>query len=234
MNNILCIGDSEYGNFISYALANDSKPKVISLYRDDIPDKELVRVLKTAQVVVFTGGEDVSPSLYNHRVFKTTYSSLSRDTFESRVFNLALENKIPMVGICRGSQFLYVKFGGTLIQHVEGHGKLHTILASQNKIVPRELFFEYHVNSTHHQMADIRSKPSEVELIAVARPSISPSHYYYDIENGEFRDVPNLLEVEAWWNPSLKVLGIQWHPEMDSCPSDGKYFAADLIRGMLL
>lgn len=37
------------------------------------------------------------------------------------LYNNAKRLQIPMVGICRGAQFLNVMAGGKMIQHVEGH-----------------------------------------------------------------------------------------------------------------
>ena len=60
-------------------------------------------------LVLFTGGEDVHPSLYNDTSPKRyCATNLSRDKIEQDIFKVALDNSIPMTGICRGSQFLNV------------------------------------------------------------------------------------------------------------------------------
>src|ERR1019366_1982428 len=72
-------------------------------------------------LIVFTGGHDVWPELYNENVCWNTYHSVERDLYEGRMFEQAQEYDIPCVGICRGAQFLCVKAGGKLIQHSTGH-----------------------------------------------------------------------------------------------------------------
>jgi len=77
-------------------------------------------------MVSFTGGEDVSPSMYGEPVGYRTGTNKYRDIFEKQIFEQALKHNIPMVGICRGSQFLNVMCGGRMIQDVTNHaGSIH-------------------------------------------------------------------------------------------------------------
>jgi len=68
-------------------------------------------------LVCFTGGADVSPEFYGE---VNTYSLCDpeRDEAEMTIYYMALTHGIPMVGICRGGQFLNVMNGGKMIQHV--------------------------------------------------------------------------------------------------------------------
>lgn len=65
-------------------------------------DGELVDNMKDADLVVFTGGEDVDPQLYGDPRNPTTSSNLTRDRYEVLEFNEALELKKHIIGICRG------------------------------------------------------------------------------------------------------------------------------------
>lgn len=71
-----------------------------------------------ADLVCFTGGADVSPELYCHQ---NTASSTSphRDLAEVGQYLKYLRMGVPMVGICRGGQFLNVMNGGTMVQHLD-------------------------------------------------------------------------------------------------------------------
>jgi gamma-glutamyl-gamma-aminobutyrate hydrolase PuuD len=53
-------------------------------------------------LVCFTGGEDVSPSLYHHKNLGS-HNSERRDAVEQEVYDMASKWKTPMTGICRGS-----------------------------------------------------------------------------------------------------------------------------------
>jgi len=77
--------------------------------------------------LVLTGGGDVSPELYQHRMENSDNNlcfgtSLNRDNAEIQLIKNAYEKNIPILGICRGMQLLNVYFNGTLIQNVN---KLH-------------------------------------------------------------------------------------------------------------
>lgn len=61
--------------------------------------------LKEADLVVFTGGEDVDPSMYDHPTGSWTRSNIKRDLAEKKEFEKAKELGIPMLGICRGLNY---------------------------------------------------------------------------------------------------------------------------------
>lgn len=65
-------------------------------------------------LVCFTGGADVSPHMYGEENISSHCDPI-RDEFEKQVFE-AYVGKAPMIGICRGGQFLNVMNGGKLIQ----------------------------------------------------------------------------------------------------------------------
>jgi len=68
-------------------------------------------------LVQFTGGEDVTPSLYGEQAHAATSCNPARDDREAKIF-LSFKNKVPMAGICRGAQFLNVMNKGSMWQHV--------------------------------------------------------------------------------------------------------------------
>lgn len=167
--------------------------------------------------VVFTGGSDVHPSLYGEEVNRRTYANIARDNEDRKYFEIAKKHGIPMVGICRGSQFLCVMNGGRLVQHMDNHGGFHMIKTKDGKTLQ--------VNSTHHQMA----WPNEEAIpIAWSAPNRSP---HYEGATG-VKLTPD-REYEAVLYPQTNSLGIQWHPEMLPDDSEGYLFAEELIADLL-
>lgn len=89
-------------------------------------------------IVLFTGGEDVDPKFYNYLKNKKTRSNMDRDIFEKDMFNRysvssgQVNKNVLLLGICRGSQFLTVMSGGSLIQHVNNHTSSHPITISSD------------------------------------------------------------------------------------------------------
>lgn len=66
---------------------------------------------------LFTGGHDVSPSVYqSHRSEKCGECCIQRDEMETALFRKAFEIDKPILGICRGIQFINAIMGGTLYQ----------------------------------------------------------------------------------------------------------------------
>ncbi len=71
--------------------------------------------------VLFTGGEDVDPTLYEEPVkYDNVQVNRERDDFEMALLDLAMNRRLPILGICRGVQMINVKFGGTLYQDLAG------------------------------------------------------------------------------------------------------------------
>lgn len=101
--------------------------------------------LEHADLVVFAGGTDVNPTLYGEEPHPMTSApDLVRDTFEQAVYTRALILELPMVGICRGAQFLTVMNNGKLKQHITGHQSCtHTINTSDGAV--------FEVAGDHHQ-----------------------------------------------------------------------------------
>ena len=147
-------------------------------------------------LISFTGGEDVSPSLYGESN-SHSFCNPARDDYETRIFKEALKHKIPMAGICRGSQFLNVMCGGRMIQHITGHaGVQHNAATYDGDIL---------VTSTHHQMSVLGDGGI---LLASAVPKLSDVYI-----NGENRSEDQPIETEAFVYPDYNVIGWQFHPE---------------------
>ena len=71
-------------------------------YTNFIEGVELVDNLEDAQLVVFTGGADVSPSLYGCKKYPTTCCYAKRDKEEKITFDKINPKTQVCLGICRG------------------------------------------------------------------------------------------------------------------------------------
>lgn len=113
-----------------------------------------VASLDHADIVVWTGGADVSPALYKEDRHPTTGPNPARDKFEQACFLRAAREKKICVGICRGGQFLNVMNGGTLWQDVNNHACAgeHPAVYEHKVSEVQTLSRTVNVTSTHHQM----------------------------------------------------------------------------------
>lgn len=184
---------------------------------------EVVHSLEKASIVQFTGGEDVTPSLYGHRAHPSSYFNTIRDEEEKKVFNICLSRDIPMVGVCRGAQFLNVMSGGELYQDVDGHTRPHYILDI-------ETGEEVLVSSTHHQMM---IQGTGGNLLAYATEDKRKTKW-----NGEkFEDVYSSVDPEVILYPLTCCLCFQPHPEYSVVQpefEDMKDYYFKLIKEWLL
>jgi putative glutamine amidotransferase len=170
--------------------------------------------------VILAGGEDVQPALYGKpeyvEEYKLTDFNPERDTFELSVIKEAEEFKVPLLGICRGSQLGNVYFKGTLVPDLPNKGKtghsggpktdtVHGVTLTKNSRLHQIIGVEKgQINSHHHQATDIPGKG----LIATA---IADDGVVEGLEKAKKHDEEFFLLV-------------QWHPErMDaSNPFSGK------------
>lgn len=70
-------------------------------YANWISDKEFVQTPEEADLVLFTGGEDVHPSLYGSVSSNFCFVNLNRDLEEKKIFD-SLKPEQHCLGICRG------------------------------------------------------------------------------------------------------------------------------------
>lgn len=159
-------------------------------------------------LVVFTGGHDVTPMFYGHPFHDTTRSSFQRDAYEFYVANICKSHGIPMVGICRGAQFLHVFNGYTLNQDITGHIGNHRLYD-----IKTNGWLDGVVTSTHHQcMSTMRqrySRASYCDILAVGTQDSLVERY----EQGKFVKGPSNGILEVVWHESTKSLCFQPHPE---------------------
>lgn len=171
---------------------------------------KITRRIADADLVMFTGGEDVDPALYGEQVGNYTYYNRKRDDKEADEFNIAKSLGIPCIGICRGSQFLCVMNGGKLIQDVSGHESWHSIRT--HEFYTKANAPTYVISSTHHQMQFPYNLPKE-DYILLAWSEKPLSSNYLNGDNKYMALPIGFKEAEIVWYPKTKCLAIQGHPE---------------------
>lgn len=161
----------------------------------------VVDSLDNANLVCFTGGEDINPSLYGCKKHPQTFFNHYRDDAEVKVVRECSAKDIPMVGICRGGQLLNVLNGGEMYQHVHGHTRDHYAMIDGEGIF---------VTSTHHQMM----KPAK-EGVVIGVAHISPRREYVSAA-GEYtidKASEESPDIEVVHYPLTQCLCFQPHPE---------------------
>lgn len=181
-------------------------------YPSWIKDYELVNNINDADIVFFTGGEDVTPSYYGMEKHPYTWNNPSRDAVEKEIFDSIPSDKF-VLGVCRGSQFLCAMNGGILVQDCDNHalGGTHSIINKNGD--------KYQITSTHHQMQCPYWMNKDYYDILYWSEKNRCTHYDGYCEDGDL----NSNWKEEWVEPEIvyyhvpgkpRCLAIQGHPEM--------------------
>lgn len=166
---------------------------------------ELLYFIRTCDGLLLPGGQDVAPASYGEeRLPACGPICPAKDRMEGILLDAAVRLDKPVLGICRGLQFLNAHTGGTLYQDLptEHPGLCHRMerpydrgahpVTVERKSPLYEIVgsTEYNVNSCHHQ--GIRDLSPLLCAAATAPDGL----------------------VEAAWMPGKHfILGVQWHPE---------------------
>jgi len=177
-----------------------------------------------ADIILFTGGEDVDPALYGEMAMRGTFFNRSRDEREKFVYENAVQAGIPMVGICRGGQFLNVMNGGRMWQHVDGHTRDHPAFEID---IDGKVLREMVVTSTHHQMM---IPADNAVTLMIAAQSSNLNSYGQEIQKAK----PTMDDTEVVWYPDTKCLCFQPHPEMKNASSPLVNYFNSLLDNLII
>ena len=154
--------------------------------------------------VLLAGGGDVDPRLYGGDSAKATDVNRARDDFEIALIKVAMEENLPILGICRGCQILNVARGGTLRNlrddeklaeghfNIKGHavnltdGSQLTGIFGTNHL-PQ--VGSYHRQAVHQIGQNLRVSATGSDGVVEAIEGTGPG--------------------DPW------IVAVQWHPEMD-------------------
>lgn len=202
-------GSVKFQLYERWLRAADNDVEVVDLI--SLSPQDALQSLSECSGLVLTGGSDINPDRYGKPEMADVCQDVdnTRDELELAVARAAIEQRIPVLGICRGFQILNVAFGGSLIadipsmiksevQHgkTDGHDSVHDVEIEPGSIIRRiSKTMEGTVNSAHHQAID--------NLANVFTPS------------ARARD--GIIEAFEWGDASLGgkpfLLAVQWHPE---------------------
>lgn len=119
-----------------------------------------------------------------------------RDKTEKDLLDYAVQNKIPVLGVCRGMQVINDYFGGSIekstdVQHV---GKNHLVELTNEICLPNSDSDSVLVNSFHYNLIQKNTLGRDLKPFAIAK-------FDGTIEGFSHKDLP--------------IFGVMWHPERD-------------------
>jgi putative glutamine amidotransferase len=162
-------------------------------------------ILKNFDMLVLTGGGDVSPSLYGREDQGCRNHSSHRYHWDIALYHAARELDIPILGICLGMQIIGIAEGVALIQDIDSsvntpvfHDGSASAPAGHSVFISRGTFLhsvfgeKAMVSSFHHQV--LEKVPPGYSISARSSDGL----------------------IEGIESNNGKITGVQWHPERDS------------------
>ncbi len=177
----------------------------------------LAEAVRRTDGVLFTGGDDINPALYEKntpkKILKTveqTPDNGARDSRELALIKEVFRQRKPVLAICRGHQMLNVAFGGKLIVDIASQvpgalphqqSKRAFELVHEAALTPGSLLAKIcggktlRMNSTHHQAILEPAKPFVATAVSAD-------------------GIVEAMELKPGWSARMPyLLGVQFHPE---------------------
>lgn len=194
--------------YLTALAASGAAPVLVPLLARDRAG--LRAVYERLDGLFLAGGVDVHPDSYGASMHPLTgRTDLDRDSVELALAGWALDDGMPVLGVCRGMQILNVVRGGTLVQDTgtERPGLKHDFF-------PNEGFARDHLAHAVTPAADSHV----AEAFGAADFAVNSMHHQAIERTGaglaETAHAPDGL-VEALELPGpVFVVGVQWHPEV--------------------
>lgn len=166
--------------------------------------REYARYLQPAGIIL-TGGGDVDPALYEASINNESLPiSPERDAIEGQLIDYALQANIPILGICRGMQFINVHFGGKLTRDLQAHdpGQLHKTPGPHEITITNENLANQ--MNTGERKLEVNSYHNHGILETMLADTLR-----------SFAIFEELSLIEGLYHPTKPIIGIQWHPERE-------------------
>lgn len=184
-------------------------PWMIPLLDDDLPT--LREIYQRLDGILIPGGVDLDPATFGEdRHPKLGAIDPARDRVELQLTRWAIEDKKPVLGLCRGIQVINVSLGGTLYQDI----------ADQVPAAIKHDYFPTAGFERDHLAHDVDLVPGSRLQKALERRRIRVNSMHHQ----GIKDLaPSLVAsavapdglVEAVEHDSDHFLvGVQWHPEV--------------------
>ncbi len=171
--------------------------------------EEAAELMDRLDGLLITGGPDVNPQIYGEEpILRIGLLAPKRDVNEKLFYQAATAADKPILGICRGHQFINAMRGGTLYQDQPSQ---HPLPTSHNQ---REI----NIIATH-EVDLLPDTPLAAWMKGADRIRVNSFHHQAIKTLGEGL-VPMAIAtgedlVEAFYAPACRFcVGIQWHPEL--------------------
>ncbi|MGH1489650.1 MAG: gamma-glutamyl-gamma-aminobutyrate hydrolase family protein [Acidimicrobiales bacterium] len=155
--------------------------------------------------VLLSGGADIAPEMYGQEPDGQGGYEPERDALELTLLAGAIDQDLPVLGICRGLQMINVHAGGTLHQHVPEHARYDVAPHAKT----HEVTFESETRLSLLYGGSTDSSPSARMVNSLHHQTIDELGHGLKVSARGDDGVIEGLEL-----PGQDLLAVQWHPEM--------------------
>ncbi len=173
---------------------------------------------------ILSGGNDINPQQLGNSSINGLSISEKRDQVESAILKFAIDRKVPVLGICRGMQFINAHFGGDI------QFNINSSASSSEALVGRRIFHAPTFgNSSEHLVILDKDLCGRDEALVNSYHNHGLKKEDISKELNIFAQSPDGV-IEGIYHPNYPIAGIQWHPERKS---PDEIFNAQLINGFI-
>lgn len=161
--------------------------------------------VRTLRGLILTGGNAIDPRRYGQENLGLCRVVIPhRDELESEALRFCQERGLPVLGVCRGMQFLNVAHGGSMLQDLPITSVEHDAAGEASRFHPIEVLRDtmlaeiagthtaLRMNSRHHQGLTVTHLAPGLRLSAIAPDGVVEG---LEASGGQF------------------LMGVQFHPE---------------------
>mgnify|MGYP001443090404 CR=1 FL=1 len=136
---------------------------------------------KSINLIIILGGNNLLS-------IKKNQENAIKERLSNKAFSYGLKNKIPILGICGGAQFLANKYGSNIVR-TSKHVGIHNIIWRRKIFFQRKIMLPKRVNSYHNYK--IKKLSNNFSIDAYTKDD----------------------SIELFSDKSKKLHGVMWHPE---------------------
>ena len=188
--------------YVNAVLASGGVPIILPVTENLEVISKMVEIIDG---LILSGGADINPLIYGEEANQSLERVMPRrDFFETNLLKQATNKKLPVLGICRGEQFINVFYGGTLYQDIHEmtdsqirHRQLNKKAATQTIDIEKGSWLYgilgdiTIVNSYHHQA--VKDLAPGFKIVARSKDG----------------SIEAIEKQEGFF-----CVGVQWHPEV--------------------
>ena len=210
-----------YQSYTDLLVRYGMTPVVLPIHTSGQTQAIIEDTLRHLDGVILSGGPDIDASLYDEVPLEA--GDLERAGYEQHLFRRAVQQDIPVLGICLGMESINVACGGTLHQHVPD-------------AFPESTLDHDDGTDEYRHPVDIVEGSLLRDIVGQSRLEVNSFHHQAVKKLGAGLRISasspdGVTEGIEWCTPGRHFLiGIQWHPERQPV-DDSTRRLLDTFRG---